>query len=257
LGPLHFLINRHFQSLFVVASRTNCERAMETKVTENNDVTEGQQMVGIRAGSSRKLLARKALATSAEALQGSNAIEDSFPAADAEEVATPAHDPNSHSARSNVAETPDAVVASVGEVLNKLRATAADGSPVALAQSANAVPTPAQAWSGEDESTFQALLARRKAAGYQRRGRDVGGQLIAAGNIKPNSDTVVAIIVSIVTERRSINRADLIEAMGEATFPHPKAQPSDKGWCQGYIAGALRNGFLTLVETNSAIAEAA
>ncbi len=213
-------------------------------------------MTAARAGSSRKLLARKALATSAEALLGSEALEESFPIADADEVSTTADVPDSLCARPHVAQTPDAV-ATVGEVLSKLRATAVDGSTAPVAPSATAVPAPAPAWSPEDESTFQSLFARRKAAGFQRRGRDVSGQLITVGSIQPNPNTVVAVIVGIVTERGGINRAELIAAMAGAIFPHPKAQSRDKGWCQGYIAGALRDGFLTLAEANSAIVERA
>lgn len=226
-------------------------------MTENKDSTQGQHMTAARAGSSRKLLARKALATSEEALQGSEALEDSFPTADVDEVTPPACDPDSLSAQSHIAQTPNVMVASVGAALNKLRATAVDGSSAPLAPVANAVPAPALVWSPEDESTLQALLTRRKAAGFQRRGRDVSGQLITAGSIKPNPNTVVAVIVSIVAEQGSMGRADLVAAMAGATFPHSKVQPSDKGWCQGYIAGALRNGFLTLAEANSAVANAA
>lgn len=225
-------------------------------MTENKDNTQGQHMTAARAGSSRKLLARKALTTSEEALQGSEALEDSFPTADVDEVTTPAKDPDSLSARLHVAQTSEAV-ASVGEVLNKLRETAIGGSPAPVMPSATAVPAPALVWSPEDESTLQALLTRRKAAGFQRRGRDVSGQLITAGSIKPNPNTVVAVIVGIVAEQGSMGRADLVAAMAGATFPHPKVQPSDKGWCQGYIAGALRNGFLALAEANPAVADAA
>jgi hypothetical protein len=33
--------------------------------------------------------------------------------------------------------------------------------------------------------------------------------------------------------------------MASVTFPHPKARPTDASWCQGYVAGAIRNGFLS------------
>ena len=129
----------------------------------------------------------------------------------------------------------------------------AEPIPEALPSSSSAVTTaPAQPpaapvdWSNEDETGFQAFLARRKAAGYQRRGRDVSEQVLCRGTIKPNPDTVVATIVGIVTERDQIARDELIGLMGQATFPHPKAQPTDKGWCQGYVAGAIRNGFLAV-----------
>ena len=129
----------------------------------------------------------------------------------------------------------------------------AEPIPQALPSSSSAVTTaPAQPpaapvdWSNEDETGFQALLARRKAAGYQRRGRDVSEQVLCRGTIKPNPDTVAATIVGIVAERVQIGRAELIGLMGQATFPHRKALPTDKGWCQGYVAGAIRNGFLAV-----------
>ena len=110
-------------------------------------------------------------------------------------------------------------------------------------------PPAAAPWSSEDESLFQTLLVRRKAAGH-RRGRDVSDQRICLGSIKPNPNTIVAIIVGLISERgTSVSRDELITAMASATFPHPKAQPSDRGWCQGYVAGAIRNGFLALEST--------
>jgi hypothetical protein len=65
--------------------------------------------------------------------------------------------------------------------------------------------------------------------------------------IKPNQNTVVAVIASIVAERGTLEREELVTLMAQASFPHPKARPSDKDWCQGYVAGAIRNGFLLLV----------
>ena len=73
----------------------------------------------------------------------------------------------------------------------------------------------------------------------------MSSQILRPGTIKPNADTVVATIVGIVAERGELARAELVGRMGTAKFPHPKAQPTDKGWCQGYVAGAIRNGFLT------------
>lgn len=124
---------------------------------------------------------------------------------------------------------------------------APQGGSSSAATLANAqCPPTAPAWLSEDEASFQTLIARRKAAGYQRRGKDVSSQVLRPGDIKPNADTVVATIVGIVAEQGSIARAALIDLMAGATFPHPKAQPTDKGWCQGYVAGAIRNGFLVV-----------
>lgn len=108
-----------------------------------------------------------------------------------------------------------------------------------------AVPTPAPQWSDEDENALQAMMARRKAAGFQRRGRDTSEQLLAVGAITPNPGTVVAIIVGLVAVQGTMSRGDLVAAMATATFPQAKARPTDRAWCQGYVAGALRDGFLT------------
>jgi hypothetical protein len=129
------------------------------------------------------------------------------------------------------------------------------GSSSAWAALAKAsLPAPA-AWSSEDESSFQALLARRKAAGYQRRGRDLSTQLLKPGTIKTNPDTVVATIVALVAERGELSRGELLATMAEANFPHPRARPKDTGWCQGYVAGAIRNGFLAVTAEPSADAQ--
>jgi hypothetical protein len=60
----------------------------------------------------------------------------------------------------------------------------------------------------------------------------------------------MAAIVGLVADRGSIRRCDLIDAMVSLTFPHPKARPSDRSWCQGYVAGAIRNGFLAVAGTS-------
>ena len=78
------------------------------------------------------------------------------------------------------------------------------------------------------------------------------------GSITPNPNTVVAVIVGLVTKRGgSMRRSDLVAAMAGATYPHGKAKPEDKGWCNGYIAGAVRNGFLALANEAVTIADAA
>jgi hypothetical protein len=48
-----------------------------------------------------------------------------------------------------------------------------------------------QLWTEADEATYQGLASRRKAAGYQRRARRDGSQLITAGDIRPNPNTTV------------------------------------------------------------------
>jgi len=112
------------------------------------------------------------------------------------------------------------------------------------------------AWSDEDERAFKTQAARRKAAGYRAQGRDLGAQLITVGGVKPNPNTTVAVIVGLVAERGSVTRSELVDAMASVAFPHPKAQPGDKSWCQGYVAGAIRNGFLSASDNSLAGGEA-
>jgi len=191
-----------------------------------NTTTEVPQALNFRSGATRKLLARKA--SEQAPLASKSPIEDSFPAN---------------------AECP---VGAVPELASAALASSSSAAAAALAQPP-AAPT---LWSPEDETGFQALLARRKAAGYQRRGKDVSAQILRPGTIKPNADTVVATIVDIVAERGQLARAELVGLMGTAKFPHPKAQPSDKGWCQGYVAGAIRNGFLAVEPSPAPAGEA-
>jgi hypothetical protein len=176
-----------------------------------NDIT-AMPMRATRSGASRKLLTRKAK-EAARALTG-EPLEASFPSA------------------SDAPSIPDE---------QPLCA-----SPIALTTAIAELPPETAAWSKEDETAFQALLIRRKAAGYQRRGRDLSGQVLKPGTIQPNAETIVATIVALVAERGQVSRSELLGLMATTHFPHPKAQPTDNGWCQGYVAGALRNGFLAV-----------
>lgn len=189
-----------------------------------------------RPNASRKLLARKA-AEKLALLSNGDSVEDSFPpapgnAATNEQLAAGA------AMDSAPPELPVPSLVLAGTV-----------SPTVPA----ATPQPTPAWSNEDERTFKAQSARRKAAGYRMRGRDVGGQQFSVGNIKPNPSTTVAVIVGLVAARGSIARAELVAAMASVSFPHPKARPADPGWCQGYVAGAIRNGFLTVATEHSTL----
>lgn len=200
--------------------------------------------LSVRAGASRKLLERKAVERTGDE-QGSAepALEESFPPATRDGVAEcdQAAGEGADELAANTAEPEQPEPATASAPANPAPAAAL---PVPPPTARPTLPARLTAWSAEDESHLQSLLARRKAAGYQRRGRDVSGQLIRPGDIEPNPDTVVAVIVGIVAERGNITRAELLAAMAVAAFPHPRAQPADKGWCQGYVAGAIRNGFL-------------
>ncbi len=184
--------------------------------------------LSVRAGVSPKLLARKSADRSAGNASGET-IEASFPTAATamRGVATPGPAADSPS------ESPQGA------------ARAVDAAASALGQ--RTPPT----WSDEDESGFQALSTRRKAAGV-RRTAQAGAQLVQPGSIKPNPNTVVAVIVGLFGDKVAMTRGDLIAAMTSATFPHPKARPADPSWCQGYVAGAIRSGFLMVAPAQAA-----
>jgi len=241
-----------------MASRTNHEQKIGYEVTDASQTSVERPKMGSRLGSSPKLLARKALERASEILGDGEGLEASFPQAlEAKEPALAAASSIEacvqQDGNSEAMVMPDVPTS----VINPMPGEPSGGGLATLpvppgGQGHARAPT----WSDEDESTLQALLTRRKATGYQRRGRDVGTQLITVGTIAPNPKTVVAVIVAIVAEHGTIERAELLEAMATAIFPHAKAQPTNKSWCQGYVAGAVRNGFLTLSEPYSGITEA-
>jgi len=66
-----------------------------------------------------------------------------------------------------------------------------------------------------------------------------------------NPQTIVATIVGLVSSCEELSREELLDLMAATTFPHPKARPQDRGWCQGYVAGAIRSGFLSVVAERS------
>lgn len=174
-----------------------------------------------RSGISRKLLQRKA-AEKAALKPATDVLEDSFPA-------------------------------SATAVDTSVQAPQAGSSSLLAATLALTQATP-PLWSIEDEASFQTLLAARKAAGYRKRGKDVARQEIRSGALKPNEGTVAAVIVDILVHAGTMNRGALIDAMATANFPHPKARPTDRGWCQGYVAGAIRSGFLAVAELSATLA---
>lgn len=218
-------------------------------MTKTAPAAEGQPN-GNRAGSSRKLLTRKARETASAEMLTAGGLEANFPLR--EDSLNPPGKKSEPLRESS--PKPDADAAPAG-------APAADGTSEAdhtarLPQRGAPAPAAAVTWSSEDEAALQILLARRKAAGFQRRGKDVGSQVLRPSSVKPNAETIIGIIVGLVAGRGTVTRSELIELMQAATFPHPKAQPGDKGWCQGYVAGAVRNGFL-VVENAAAPAEEA
>ena len=107
-------------------------------------------------------------------------------------------------------------------------------------------------WTEADEDQLRGLLARRRQAGYRKPSRDVGSQLLKVGSFNPNPNTVTASICAIAALNGTITRKALLAEMTETVFPHPKAQPKNAKWCQGWVAGAIRNGFLVLVADDQA-----
>lgn len=204
-----------------------------------------RQMTNTRQSASKALLARKARENAAPMLDGDDTLEAMFPQAvpDASDV-----QPQTALSSIEYIEPAASDAGGAAEAPSPALPSWLEASAAAAAQ-----PLPqAPSWSEEDERALQAMLARRKAAGYQRRGRDVGGQRLQAGQVKPNANTVSATIVELVTGRGSVTRAELLDMMAVATFPHAKAKPTDRGWCQGWVAGALRDNFLALCPTGEA-----
>lgn len=226
-------------------------------MTDASQTSAERPKLGSRLGSSPKLLARKALERASEILGEGEALEASFPQTpEAKEptlaAASSIEACGQQDGNGKAMVLPDAPTSVTNLMLSEPSGGGLTTLPVPVVGQGHA---PAPTWSDEDESALQALVTRRKAAGYQRRGRDVGAQMITVGTITPNTKTVVAVIVAIVAEHGSIERAELLEAMATAIFPHAKAQPTNKSWCQGYVAGAVRNGFLKLSEQSARILE--
>lgn len=203
-----------------------------------------RHMTSARGGASKNLLARKAREQASATVTGDETLEALFPPVKAE----PGHQPQAVASDVEYIEPPAADVggseASAAVLPSWLEVTAA--APAAEP------PLQPPSWSEEDERAFQGMLTRRKAAGYQRRGRDVGGQQLQVGEVKPNANTVSAKIVELVAGGGSVTRAELLDRMATTTFPHAKAKPTDRGWCQGWVAGALRDNFLALASSDAA-----
>jgi hypothetical protein len=191
-----------------------------------------------RPGASRKLLTRKALDKAPAALLSEPGTEASFPSADDGAI------PDGEVSLNKSAADGGGQVPAAGVEVLVAREGPESGSTASPEPAQALAPADPPKWSEDDEAALQVLIARRKAAGYQKRGRDVGGQVIRAGKIKPNEGTVVSVVVKLVEERGTVTRADLVQLMGGTAFPHAKARPTDAGWCQGYIAGAIRSGYL-------------
>jgi hypothetical protein len=198
-----------------VASNSNHEQEIGAIIMTTTNAAQHS----VRPGARRQLLIRKAAKQAEDSTQSGEPLEASFPDA--------------------------------SDVLSSATASPDVPKSESIAASPPTIGTPAAAWSDTDEAILKTLMARRKAAGYLTRGRDVSAQVIQPGAIKPNPDTIVAVIVGLVSAKGTVSRATLIDAMAGAAFPHPKAQPSDRSWCQGYVAGAIRNGFLAVAGEGS------
>lgn len=100
------------------------------------------------------------------------------------------------------------------------------------------------------EQTPSAAASMPKRAKVARRGRNFDMQLLQPGAIQANPGTVFGVIAALVAELGTVARAELVDAMGQTVFPSPKARAQDRAWCQGYVAGALRDGYLALVPSS-------
>lgn len=228
-----------------------------------------------RLGTSPKTLHRKAMeqAAAAPAPEGES-LEQLFPVPAADvagpptphDAVPPAGDGSSSGAEGTSANADQPAAPPAVDIIESSAPPALADEPSATPASTRIEDQPALAapvlaavrpsWSSEDERVFQVMSARRKAAGFQRRGRDVSAQRVKVGAIAPNAGTVVATIVGIVGEKGVVARAELIDLMAGATFANAKAKQTDRDWCVGYIAGAVRDGFLALADDGIALGEA-
>lgn len=71
-------------------------------------------------------------------------------------------------------------------------------------------------------------------------------QRLRATGMKPNPGTVLAALVQLVEERVDVSRTQLIALIRSGCFSHPKSRAGEKGWCEGYVAGAIRGGYLAV-----------
>jgi hypothetical protein len=240
-----------------------------------------------RLGTSPKTLHRKAMdkAAAAPAPEG-EALEELFPAppvgtdfgpvpghvaplavatAVAEHAAPQSTDDSASTADGVAASADQAAAAPVVDIIESTAPAALASEPAATlpsivvedqaALATPALPAAVSSWSEADERAYQSLAARRKAAGFQRRGRDVSAQRVVLGAVTPNPGTVYATIAAIVGAAGNVGRGELIDLMATATFTNAKAKPTDRNWCTAYIAGAARDGVLAWADRGQVIGE--
>ncbi len=182
----------------------------------------------VRPGASRSLLAKKARQNARQAEHG-EPIEAAFPTGEVvAELASPATCPGDAGLPTNGAHQ-----TSTAETEG---AKASSGADHAAAVSDDALK-------GVQAGTAAGPVRRRAPTANATR-------LLALGANKPNAGTVLAIIAGIVQECGELTRSALLAAMASTAFPQAKARPEDKAWCQGYVAGALRGGFLAEAEVS-------
>jgi hypothetical protein len=218
----------------------------------NDTLPKPQHMQSHRSGASRKLLSRKP-GDKAMAAQG-EALEDVFPGSDADAAAEPTVKLLSPGALGDEDNPACPALLAGGVVAGPEKSSAAAGSDAQTEAESMALPT-GPSWTDEQEELYVAMTARRRASGYQRRGRDVGGQVLCVGSITPNPGTVVATIVELFGTRNAMARTELLDAVASASFSNAKAKPTDRTWANGYIAGALRDGFLAIAAADEARVE--
>jgi len=218
-------------------------------LTQNDTVPEPRHMQSHRSGASRKLLSRKP-GDKAMAVPG-EALEDVFPGSDADAAAEPPVKPLSPGALGDEDNPACPVLLAGGVVAGPEKSTAAAGSEAQIEAESMALPT-GPSWTDEQEELYVAMTSRRRASGYLRRGRDVGRQVLCVGSITPNPGTVVGTIVELFGTRNAMARKELLDTIASASFSNAKAKPTDRAWANGYIAGALRDGFLAVATADEA-----
>ena len=101
-------------------------------------------------------------------------------------------------------------------------------------------------WTEKDETQYLELAARRKESGFRKRGKDTSSQYLVISNLRPNPKSAAGIIYETVKIENGMTRGTLLERLATRLGDETKHKFNDRRWCQGYIAGTIRDGFISV-----------
>lgn len=114
-------------------------------------------------------------------------------------------------------------------------------------------PQAEAAWSDIDESTYQALLARRRAAKVKSRSggpraRLTDAAMLVVGSTPAEGKSVLATVRAAVAAHgeAGVARGVLLDELAKAKWESVHARPSDRGWLAGWLSGAVRQGVVAV-----------